>query len=155
MARISPVNPAEASGSAKELLDNVKAKLGRVPNMMKTMAQSPAVLRGYLEFSGALANGVIDGKLREQIALAVCEANSCGYCVAAHSALGKMAGLSPDALLDSRNGHSNDPKTEAALQFARELVDGHGEVSDGDLAALREAGFGDPEIAEIVANVAL
>lgn len=69
MSRISIVNAEQATGKAKDLLDAVQAKLGMTPNMMKTMANSPAVLEAYLNFSGALSNGTLDAKLREQIAL--------------------------------------------------------------------------------------
>ncbi len=57
MTRITAIEPAKATGKAKELLDAVKNKVGRVPNMMRTMAHSPAVLEAYLNFSAALAGG--------------------------------------------------------------------------------------------------
>ncbi len=110
-------------------------------------------MQGYLGFSGALAAGVLSAKLREQIALAVGERNGCDYCVAAHSMMGKGAGLDPREITDARKGVSADPKANAALQFATAIVDGRGHVADEDLAAVREAGFDDPEITEIVTNV--
>jgi AhpD family alkylhydroperoxidase len=67
-----------------------------VPNMTRAMANSPAVLDGYLQLSGALTKGKLPAKTREEIALAVSQANSCDYCLAAHSTIGKMVGLSPD-----------------------------------------------------------
>ena len=91
MARIQPLDLSTATGPAKELLDTVKAKFGKVPNMMKTMAHAPAVLQSYLGFSGALAGGLLSPKLREQIALAISEVNQCHYCVAAHSARRRIA----------------------------------------------------------------
>src|SRR5262245_7202510 len=102
MARLNAIDPDSASGAAKELLDAVKAKLGRVPNMMKIMATSPAVLQSYLQFTGAMAGGILDGKLREQIALLVAEANECDYCISAHSVLGKLAGLSEAEVVSAR-----------------------------------------------------
>lgn len=155
MERITPVNPQTAEGRAKELLDAVKAKLGVVPNMTRSMAASPAILDAYLGFSGALGHGVLPAKVREQLALAVGEANHCDYCVAAHSALGKRAGLTERAILDSRTGQSEEPRTGALLRFARTLVEKRGLVTDADVAAVREAGYGDAEVAEVVAHVAL
>ena len=93
MPRIQALDPASATGRAKELLDGVRRKLGRTPNLMRTMANSPAVLEAYLGFSGALAGGTLPVKLREQIALAVAQVNGCDYCLAAHTAIGKSAGL--------------------------------------------------------------
>lgn len=155
MSRIQTVNPTEATGKAKDLLDAVQKKLGITPNMIKTMAQSPAVLEGYLNFSGALAGGSLNAKVREQIALAVGEANSCGYCVSAHTAIGKMVGLSEDDINYSRQSSSGDAKTDAALKFARTIVLERGEVTDTDIQRVREAGFTDGEVAEIIANVSL
>jgi uncharacterized peroxidase-related enzyme len=155
MSRITAINAEQATGKAKELLDAVQAKLGMTPNMMKTMANSPAVLEAYLSFSGALANGALDAKLREQIALLSAETNNCGYCASAHTAIGKMVGLNEDQILAAREAHSTDRKTDAALKFAKQLIVGRGAVSDADLQTIKNAGFSDGEIGEIVAGVAL
>jgi uncharacterized peroxidase-related enzyme len=155
MQRLTLIDPATVTGKAKKLLDGVQAKLGITPNMMKTMASSPAVLEAYLGFGAALGTGALDAKFREQIALAVAQANSCDYCLSAHSAIGGMVGLTPDEVEASRNSHSADAKKDAGLRFAQTLVVQRGEVSDAALANLREAGYSDGEIAEIVANVAV
>lgn len=155
MPRLNAVDPAAVQGKAKTLLDNVKAALGVTPNLTRVMANSPAVLEAYLNFSAALRGGALDAKLREQIALAVAEANRCDYCLAAHSLLGKKAGLTADEVLDARRARATDPKSDAAVTFARLVVEERGRVTDAQLARLREAGFGDGEIAEVVANVAL
>ena len=155
MSRIEPVNYEQADDKVKRSFDAVKAKLGTVPNMVKTMAQSPAVVESYLNFSGALAGGKLDARLREQIALITAEVNGCGYCASAHTAIGKMVGQDTDAILAARKGHSSDAKIEVALKFARTLILNRGEVSDVDVQEVRDAGFSDGEIGEIVANVAL
>ena len=141
MQRITPINPAEATGKAKQLLDAVQAKIGMTPNLMKTLATAPAALEAYLNFSGALASGTLDAKLREQIALTVAQANSCEYCLSAHSAIGKMVGLKPDEIAASREAHSADAKRDAGLQFAQAVVVQRGEVSDLDLEKAKSAGF--------------
>ncbi|WP_165075524.1 carboxymuconolactone decarboxylase family protein [Paludisphaera rhizosphaerae] len=155
MERITPVDPQAVEGKAKDLLDAVKAKLGLVPNMTRAMAVSPSVLEAYLGFSGALGHGVLPPRVRERLALGVGEANHCDYCLSAHSLLGKKAGLTEDDVLESRRGESADPKVDALLKFARTIVAKRGVVDDADVAAVRDAGYGDAEIAEIVAHVAL
>jgi uncharacterized peroxidase-related enzyme len=155
MERVTPVNVENAEGKARQLLDAVKARLGTVPNMTRAMAVSPPVLEAYLGFSGALARGVLPAKVREQLALDIGEANHCDYCVSAHSALGKRAGLSDADILDSRKGTSTDPRTDALLRFARTVVTKQGIVDDADVEAARAVGNGDAEIAEVVAHVAL
>lgn len=155
MERITPINLQAAEGRAKELLDAVKAKLGIVPNMTRSMAVSPSVLEAYLGFSGALSHGVLPARVREQLALDVGEANHCDYCVSGHSAIGKRAGLTDQDILNSRRGASADQKTDVLLRFARTVVEKRGVVEDSDIAAVRDAGYGDAEIAEVVAHVAL
>lgn len=155
MERITPINLQGAQGRARELLDAVKARLGLVPNMTRSMAVSPAVLEAYLGFVGSLGHGVLPARVREQLALDVGEANHCDYCVSAHSALGKRAGLNDQDILDSRRAASADPKADVLLRFARTVVEKRGLVVDADIAAVREAGYGDAEIAEVVAHVGL
>lgn len=155
MPRLNAIDPKEATGKAKELLDGVKAKIGMVPNLMRTYANSPAALEGYLNFSGALGGGLLNAKLREQIALTVADANSCEYCLSAHTAIGKMVGLDENELVASRRATATDARTDAALKFAHQIVVKRGEVSDNEVQAVRAAGYSDGEIVEIVANVAL
>jgi uncharacterized peroxidase-related enzyme len=153
--RIAPVDSGTAEGKSRELLDGIQRALGKTPNIFKAMANSPAVLQAYLGFSGALKAGALEAKLREQIALAVGQENDCRYCLAAHTALGKGAGLQDREIEAARRGQGSDPKTAAALRFAVLVVKNRGNVSDAEIGALRKAGFGDGDIAEIVANVAL
>ena len=155
MSRINQIAPENATGNAKELLDAVKGKLGLVPNMMRAMANAPAALNGYLQLNGSLAHGVLPAKTREQLALAISQENGCDYCLAAHTALGKMAGLTADQIRDSRRGNAVDPKTDALLRFARTVLETKGRVSGDDLRAVREAGYDDAAVVEVVAHVAL
>ncbi len=155
MSRLTPLQPDRATGKAKELLDAVQAKLKITPNMTKVMANSPAVLQGYLSFSGALAGGALDAKLREEIALTVAQQNSCQYCLSAHTAIGKMTGLTDTEIESARDASSRSPKNAAALQLARQLVARQGSIADIDVDAARRAGLSDGEIAEVIAHVAL
>ena len=155
MPRLKAIGTTEADPKAKALLEGVQKRMGITPNTMRTMANSPAVLEAYLGFGNALRAGVLSAKLREQIALTVSELNGCQYCLSAHSALGKMAGLGDEEIADSRRGVSPDRKTEAVLRFARKVVSERGWVSDDDMATARAAGTSDAEISEIVAHVAV
>ena len=154
-SRISAVDPAVAEGKTKSLLGTVKAKMGVVPNMMKTMAISPALLEGYLTFSGALAKGVLPPAVREQLALTVSQHNGCEYCLAAHSLFAGRSGLKPNEIAWAREGVASDAKTQAALSLAQNILDHRGDVSNEQLADARDAGLSDAEIAEVVGHVAL
>ena len=123
MARLNQIAPETATGRTKDLLDAVKGKLGLVPNMTRAMANAPAVLEGYLELSGALGKGTLPARTREQLALAIGQANGCDYCVSAHSAIGKMVGLTADQIRDSRLGTAVDSKNETLIRFARKVLE--------------------------------
>lgn len=155
MPRIKAVDRDSAPAATRQLLSGVEKKLGMVPNLIGTLGQSPAAANAYLNFSQALSGGVISPQLREQIALTVSQINECGYCLAAHCAIGNSVGLSDEQLRDARSASSPDRKTEAALKFARAIVNNRGFVSDEDLADIRDADFTDEAIVEVVGHVAL
>ena len=156
MNRLAALNPASATGQSKQLFDGIQAKLGMVPNMMRTMGNSTAVLEGYLNLSGALSKGKLGGKLGELIALTVSEANECNYCIAAHSFIGeKLARIDFSELEAAREGRNHNTKIQAALLFALALVEKAGRVNDHDVQLVKDAGYSDGEIGEIIAHVAL
>ncbi len=155
MTRITALNPAETTGKTAELLTGVQKALGITPNLMKTLAHSPAALDGYLKFNAALAGGKLDKQLRELIAVAVAQTNSCGYCLSAHTTIGGMVGLTKTETSSARTFASNDAKTRAALQFAQAVVNNRGMVADADLIAVRDAGYNEAEIVEIIGHVSL
>ena len=154
MSRIAIPNLDDVPEGSKENLAAVHAQLGVVPNLFRLIGSSPAVLGGFLGFSGALKT-TFDLKTRERIALAVAQANGCDYCLSAHSYIGmNLAKLTPEEIAQNRNGRSGDARADAAVVFARKVTVEHGHVSEADLANVRAAGFRDSEIVEIIALVA-
>ena len=147
MTRLQALNPDTATGKTKDLFSAVQNKLGMVPNMMRTMGNSFAVLNGYLSFSEALGESKIGSRLGEQIALAVAEANQCGYCLSAHTLISvKLLGIDDATIMASRIADTSDAKANAALVFAQTMVFKKGLVNDADIAAVRDAGFTEGEI---------
>ena len=156
MARLTAINPDEATGKTKELFHAIKGKLGMVPNMMRTMGNSPAFLESYLNLSGALGGGSLGAKTGELIALTVSQANACDYCLSAHTYIGaNLVKIDTDTLNAARSGNSSDAKTEAILKFAQVLVSKKGLISDSDLETVKSTGVTEGEVGEIVGHVAL
>lgn len=155
MPRIPVVTPENATEEQTAVLTTVKSKMGGVPNILGAMTQSPAVANAYLSMSGALGQGSLTGRLREQIALAVGQLNSCDYCVAAHTQIGKGAGLTVEETVAARRVSATEEKEQVALNFVKKLVTDRANVSDEDVDAVRNAGYTDGEVAELVANTAL
>lgn len=156
MTRLKALSPDEATGKAKEMFTAVNNKFGVVPNMIRTMGNSPAVLEGYLNFSGALDHGTLGAKTNKLVALAVAESNQCNYCLSIHIYLGVNLLKIDAATLDAaRNGKANDARTQAILTFAKAVVSKRGLVNDADVNAIKAAGLTDGEVGEVVSQVAL
>lgn len=155
MQRVQMIQPDAARGRSRELLADVERAFGVVPNAAKVMANSPAVLDSFLAFTAAMGRAGIGGKLHTQVKLAASQANACAYCTALLCAVGSQSGLSVDDLASGRSAGSADARTDAALKFARAVLEARGKVAADDLLAVRRAGFGDAEIVEIVASVVL
>ncbi|WP_417748558.1 carboxymuconolactone decarboxylase family protein [Rosistilla oblonga] len=155
MQRLPSVDPQVAQGRTKELFDTVEQALGGIPNAAKVMAHSPAVLGSYLAFSSSMGDVKIGEKLHNQLKLITSESNQCDYCTSILTAVAPAAGLSAEDILAGRTGHSEERRTKGALAFANDVLDSRGKVTDLQLAAVRDAGFDDQEIVEIVASVVL
>lgn len=155
MPRINPISYEQADSEIKNLFDAVKNKFGMVPNIMATMAHSPAVLQAYMSFGQALGDGILTPLQREQIALAAAGTNNCVYCASAHNLAASGMGQDDEETQKNLQGQSSDPKTAAMLAFVRRMIEQRGWVEDADLDSLRDAGYQHSEVAEIIANVAL
>ena len=155
MARIHIADPQTANGEAANLLAAVQTKLGATPNFLRVLANSPAALGAFLGLHQIAEHGALDLPTRERIAVALAEQNGCQYCLSAHSAIGRKAGLSGDEIDANREGTSHDAKAAAAVVFARALVEYKGDVTQTDLDAVRAAGYGEAKIVEIIVHVGM
>lgn len=151
VVRIKPKQNPDAK--AQDQLNGVQKMLGSTPNLFTTLAHSSAALGFYLSSISALNETKLSPALREQISIAVAGINACDYCASAHTKFGKMRKLDDRELSQNLIGQSSDAKTQAALRFARQIVKLRGFVSDSDLKEIRDAGYSDEEIVEIVAVV--
>ena len=123
MSRITPIHPAQAKGEAADLLGAVQSAMGMTPNFLRVLAQSPVALRSFLGLHAIASEGALDPVTRERIALFVAQQNACAYCVSAHTAIGRKAGLDGEEMLANRQCESADAKAAAALAFASALVE--------------------------------
>jgi uncharacterized peroxidase-related enzyme len=155
MNRVQLVTAAIATGDSKAILEQIHGAFGTVPAMFQAVANSSAALKSMWGGFGALAGGKLSAQLKEQLAVAIADRNDCEYCLAAHTALGRKAGVSAQEIIDAQAGRSADPQTAAALSFALKIVERRAQLNDEDFAALRRAGFDDETIVEILAHVAL
>ena len=151
MSRINTPSVASATGVSAEVFAEIKKAAGKVPNTFAAIgALNPQALKAVLAADGALAAGNLSATDRETIKLVVSAVAGCDYCVAAHSLLGKMAGLKPEALKQIREGlPTGDTKRDALVRFVRELQQTSGTISDEAYAAIRAAGYTEAQLVDI------
>jgi AhpD family alkylhydroperoxidase len=138
------------------MLRTAEARFGRVPNLILLLSVSPAALQGYLALLAALDGGTLSAQTASRIALAVAEANGCQYGLSLHTFRARNGiGLDDAEITANRNGASNDPRADAAVSFAAKLVRSQGAIGDGDLRALKAAGYDDGQVIEIVLHAGL
>lgn len=154
MSRIAIPGFDDAPTGSRSILENINKMLGFVPNHYRLMSISPNALGGWAGLMGPVSK-TLDLKTREGIALAVSEANGCDYCLAAHSYVSmNLAKISPEEIALNRQGRSSDPKRQAAAAFAKALIETRGKVSDEQFAAVKDAGWTDANIIEMIALAA-
>ena len=155
MPRTTLPTPEQVPAASKPTLDMFSRNIGFTPTMLATFATSPVAFNSWAALLGSLSK-TLDVKTRDAIGLAVSEVNGCDYCLRLHSFMAEhMAKLTAEEIILARRGHATDPKRHAAVQFAHKVIDARGKVSDSDLQAVRDAGYSDAQVMEIIALVAL
>jgi uncharacterized peroxidase-related enzyme len=155
MSRLKPVSPTLSTGKTQEIYKSVASEMGKVPNMLQIMGNSPDVLKAYLDFASTINRISLDEVLQELIALVVAEANGCSYCLSSHTYFARRLKVDSDTCLAARSAEALDSRVDSVLKFARALVIHHGHVTNEELNSVREAGFSESQITEIIAVVAL
>jgi uncharacterized peroxidase-related enzyme len=151
MSRFSLPSPTEAPVQSQPILNDIAKRLGFVPNLSRLLSISPAVLTAVVGFQKSL-NESLDAATRIAIAMAVSEVNGCSYCLSSHCYIASNHhSIATEEVERNRHRESDDPKRQAATQFAAAVVEGRGHVSDEDLKSVREAGFSDAQILVIIA----
>jgi len=155
MPRCAVLKPEHVPAGSRPTLETFTENIGFTPNMMATFAHSPIAFNAWAALLGSLSKA-LDVKTRDSIGLAVSEVNGCNYCLTVHSfAAEHMAKLPANEIILARKGHASDPKRDAAVQFARKVIESRGHVTDADLKTVRDAGYTDANVMEIVALVAM
>ncbi len=144
----------EVSPASQQIFDNLEKQIGMVPNLFATIGYSSNALSSYLTFQGAQAQGTFNAKEREAVFLAVSEVNGCQYCLAAHTALGKMNGFSEEETIALRAGDIEDKKLNVIVNLAAEITKSHGRPSSERLNEFFDLGYDEAALIDLIALVA-
>jgi len=155
MSRLKIQDIEDANEEVKGIYKKLTDEMGTVLNIFKGMANSPAAFKAFLSFHNELQKGELAAAEREVIALTTAQLNDCQYCLAAHTSIAESVGISRDEAFKIRKGEPLDSKHLALANFAREVIETNGLIIDDTLSAIREAGYSDGQIVEIIACIAL
>lgn len=141
---------------AAEMLQDIRAKYGFVPNLLGIMAGAPALLRAYLSLSELISDTSFSPTEQQVILLEASRQNECHYCVAAHSIIAAGDGVSAEVVEAIRNGREmSDPKLEALRRFTAQLVQTRGWPSAAVKQQFLEAGYSEAQALEVVLGVGM
>ncbi|MBT1685957.1 carboxymuconolactone decarboxylase family protein [Dawidia soli] len=144
---------AEVSPVSQALFDQIKKKVGKLPNLYATIGYSASALKGFLDFEASLNSGVFTPKEREAIALIVSEINQCAYCLAAHTILATSKGFTKAETLDIRRGHTGDERLNVILRLAKSIVEDHGHADQALVDDFFAAGYPQAALVELTGLV--
>lgn len=156
MPRIKQLGGDEAQSWTRKLYRKVEDSLGVMPNMFKCMGNSDVGLDGFLAMNAGINSGKLGPKNVKMIILLTSQLNDCEYCVAAHTKMALDSGLlTKEECVNARKAIGPDEKTTKMLEFAKKAKLNNGQVTDEDLTSVRDAGFDDQEIVEMIGSIAL
>lgn len=157
MDRINTPAIESATGATAEVYAQIRKSIGSVPNLFVAVgAQAPEALKAMLAAEGVLAAGTLDKKDQETIKLLVSVLTGCDYCEAAHTVIGKMAGLPQDVIGKIRRGEpTGDAKRDALIRLVRTLIRTSGTIPAEEFAAIKAAGYTDRQLVEIGLAISL
>ncbi len=146
-----PTRDSVSEGN-QALFDALKGKLGFVPNLYATFALSTNALGTYLALQSAKSS--INAKAREVVNLVVSQYNDCSYCLAAHTALGKMNGFTDGQILEIRAGTARfDAKLDALARLTRALVANRGQADATVTDAFFAAGWTQENLVDVIMTI--
>jgi AhpD family alkylhydroperoxidase len=130
----------EVSSQNQAIFDTLKKSLGMVPNLYATFAHSETALGTYLALQNAKSS--LMGKAREVVNLVVSQVNDCEYCLAAHTALGKMVGFTDEQIMELRHGRASfDAKFDSLARLAKSVAEHRGRPEQSVVDSFFAAGW--------------
>lgn len=143
---------AQVSADNQAIFDSLEKQVGFVPNLYATFAYSDSALGNYLQFQGAKTS--LNNKEKEAVNLAVSEVNGCAYCLAAHTAIGKMNGFTDEQILELRGGYAFfDIKLDALARLARNITENRGKAEGPLVERFLEVGYDHGNLIDVIVAV--
>lgn len=153
MRQFSVPTKDQVEPKAQQIFDNLEKQLSFVPNLYAVTGYSPDALEAFLGFGAKIGKSSFNNKELQVIKLAVSEVNQCVYCLAAHTAISKMNGLTEAETLDFRAANSENTRYQALAQLAKSVSKNRGKASDSTVENFFAAGFDNKALVDLVGVV--
>jgi uncharacterized peroxidase-related enzyme len=160
ISRLDMPNEHTLPEDIQAIFAQMRAKPGFVPNVYQAYSLRPQQLRGFMALYDAImteASGLTKAE-REMIAVAVSAQNHCFYCLTSHGAVLRIRAkdeVLADTIAANYRAANLSPRQRAMLDLAVKITADSATVSDQDIAALRDHGFTDEDIMDIIQTAAL
>jgi len=139
----------QVSDNNKVVFDNLKQKIGMVPNLYATMAYSDNALGNYITFQSGKTS--LRAKEKEAVNLIVSQVNNCIYCLSAHTAIGKMNGFTDDQIIEIRKGSASfDAKLDALVKLAKNITETKGKADSALVENFFAAGYSEGTLIDLI-----
>lgn len=155
MKNLETLTAEQAPETSQKIFAALKQKMGMLPNVYATIGNSGKALQATIGIGENLSGGEFSAREAEVIALAVAQANSCDYCLAAHTAVGKSLGLSEEEMVSVRSGNIENTKLKALSALANSITATRGNPGQSQIDAFFDAGYTKAALAELIVYVAL
>ena len=157
MARLTVNTVETAPEKAKEHIAAVEKANGFIPNLIGVLSNSPHALEMYQEVGKMNSRNSLTAEEIEVVQITAAAHNGCDFCVAGHTKVGTKLKMPENVInaLCKRTNIEDNAKYQALAQFTMQLIDNRGQVSDSELQAIKDAGYNDTNILDIVMGVAL
>ena len=149
-------DPATAPEGSREILEGAKENLGFVPNLYAVFAEAPTALAANSKLGDLFGSSSLTPTEQNVVLLAVSAANSCDYCMAAHTAIANMSKMPQDVIEALRTGKPiADPKLQALRVYVQETVELRGWPTEEARKSFSEAGYTRQNALEVVLGVTM
>ena len=155
MKKLNTLTYEEAKPETQKIFDALKKKVGKVPNLYATIANSPVALEAILNYGEKLKSGEFTPKEVEAIALSVSQENECHYCLSAHTAVGQIVGFTIEETIGLRSGNVEDSKLQALVRLAKDIASSKGWPQQQLIDDFLAAGYSKAALVELIGFVSL
>ncbi len=145
-----------APEDSKASLSHAKETFGLIPNLEGVLAEAPAVLKSAMALWDLFETTSFTPSEQQIIYLTANYEHDCRYCMAAHSGLAKMTGISTEDINALRNGESlADPKLQALRAFTQRMIEARGWVNEQEIEAFLAVGYTKQQVLEVILGIAV